>query len=238
MPAPSPSTTASAAAPQRVRIWDLPTRLFHWLLAASIVAMVVTAKIGGAAMNWHLLLGQAVLALLIFRLLWGVCGGHWSRFGQFLYGPARLMRYLRGQGEASDHAGHSPLGALSVWAMLAMLIAQVATGLLADDEIAFTGPLTRFVSGDTVAAATQYHAHWGQYLLYVLVGLHLLAIVYYAHRRRGLVQAMITGDKTMEPTVPSARDTAATRVLAAVLAVVASGLSWWIYQLGAGASAY
>ena len=93
-------------------------------------------------------------------------------------------------------------------------------------------------AGDTVAAATQYHAHWGQYLLYVLVGLHLLAIVYYAHRRRGLVQAMITGDKTMEPTVPSARDTAATRVLAAVLAVVASGLSWWIYQLGAGASAY
>lgn len=185
--------TAQGAAKHKVRIWDLPTRLFHWLLAATVIALVVTAKLGGNAMNWHLLLGHVMLALLLFRLLWGLVGGRWSRFASFIHAPSALLRHLRGQGAESDSAGHSPLGALSVLAMLAVLIAQVGSGLLSDDEIAFSGPLSRFVSGGTVAQATAYHAHWGQYLLYALVALHLLAIVFYAWRGRGLVRAMVTG---------------------------------------------
>lgn len=84
-----PATPASAL-PHKVRIWDLPTRLFHWLLAACIVALVITAKMGGNAMNWHLILGQVVLALLVFRILWGMVGGYWSRFGSFIPSPAAL----------------------------------------------------------------------------------------------------------------------------------------------------
>ncbi len=216
-----------------VRIWDLPTRLFHWLLAMAVVALVVTAKLGGNAMNWHLLLGHVVLALLIFRVLWGLIGGRWSRFGSFIPSPSGLWRHLRGQGRASDAAGHNPLGALSVLAMLAVLAAQVASGLLSDDEIAFSGPLSRFVSGDTVAQATAYHAHWGQYLLYGLVALHLLAIAFYSLRRRGLVRAMLTGDKHLPEAVPPSRDTASRRLLAALVAAVASGVAWWVQQLGA-----
>lgn len=230
MTQPAPLTPRS----HQVRIWDLPTRLFHWLLACAIVALVVTAKLGGNAMNWHLVLGQVVLALIIFRLLWGVGGGRWSRFAHFVHTPSALLRHLRGQGSVEEGAGHSPLGALSVFAMLLALVAQVATGLLSDDEIAFSGPLTRFASGDTVATATNYHAHWGQYLIYALVGLHLLAILGYSLRRKGLARAMVTGDKQLPSPVPAARDTAATRALAAALAVLSSGIAWWVNSLGAG----
>ncbi|MBN9325215.1 MAG: cytochrome b/b6 domain-containing protein, partial [Delftia acidovorans] len=106
------------------------------------------------------------------------------------------------------------------------------SGLLSDDEIAFSGPLSRFVSGDTVAQATAYHAHWGQYLLYALVALHLLAILFYAWRGRGLVRAMVTGDKHLPEPLPSSRDTAASRLLALVLALVAGAAAWWVQQLG------
>jgi cytochrome b len=142
------SATQAATEIHRIRIWDLPTRLFHWLLAICIVALVVTAKMGGNAMNWHLLLGQVVLALLIFRILWGLVGGYWSRFGSFIL-PAAMSRYIA----ALDHAGsrgHNPLGSLSVIAMLIVLMAQIASGLMSDDEIAFSGPLTRFVSGELI----------------------------------------------------------------------------------------
>jgi len=117
-----------------VRVWDLPTRVFHWLLALLIVGSIITAKIGGNAMQWHLRFGLMVLALLLFRLVWGFVGGHWSRFAAFLYSPRDLMAYLRGDAGPGGRfdVGHSPLGALSVFALLALLIAQVATGLVAD----------------------------------------------------------------------------------------------------------
>ena len=226
------NTTNASAGHARTRIWDLPTRLFHWLLASGIVAMVVTAKMGGNAMNWHLILGQVVLALLIFRVLWGLVGGYWSRFASFIPSPAALGRYLRGKVTAQDRAGHNPLGALSVLGMLLVLIAQVASGLLSDDEIAFSGPLTRFVSGETISKATHYHAHWGQYLIYALVALHLLAIAWYSLKGHKLVPAMVHGDKLLDTPVPAARDTLGTRLLAAALAVVSSALAWWVHQLG------
>ena len=229
-------TTSASALPHKVRIWDLPTRLFHWLLVICIAALVVTAKMGGNAMNWHLILGQVVLALLVFRILWGLVGGYWSRFGSFIPSPSALQRYLRGQSTAQDRAGHNPLGSLSVLAMLMVLIAQVASGLMSDDEIAFSGPLTRFVSGDLISQATGYHAHWGQYLIYGLVALHVLALIWYSFKGDKLVPAMVTGDKLLQEPVAASRDTAGSRALAAVLAVLASTLSWWIHQLGQSAA--
>lgn len=228
----TPTTSSASATSHQVRIWDLPTRLFHWLLAACIVALVVTAKMGGNAMNWHLILGQVVLALLIFRILWGLVGGYWSRFGSFIPSPAALGRYLRGASTTQDLAGHNPLGALSVIAMLIVLIAQIASGLMSDDEIAFSGPLTRFVSGDLISQATGYHAHWGQYLIYGLVALHLLAVIGYSIKGHKLVPAMVTGDKRLEDPVPTSRDSTGTRMLATALAVAASAISWWVHQLG------
>ena len=215
----------------RLRIWDLPTRLFHWLLAASVIALVVTAKMGGNAMEWHLRLGHVVLALLLFRVLWGFAGGYWSRFTSFIPSPARLLRYLKGQGSAADKAGHNPLGALSVLAMLVILSVQVATGLVSDDEIAFAGSLVRFVSGDTIAAATDWHKGWGQYLVYVIVGLHLLAIVGYSlFKREKLVPAMLHGDKLNLPQdLPASRDGLGALLPALCFAAACAVLAYWVW---------
>ncbi|HEX6364308.1 MAG TPA: cytochrome b/b6 domain-containing protein [Albitalea sp.] len=220
---------------QPTRVWDLPTRLFHWVLAGCAVGSVVTAKIGGNAMEWHLRLGYIVFTLLAFRLVWGLVGGRWSRFASFLYSPGALMRYVRGQSRHEEHheVGHSPLGALSVFGLLGMLALQVATGLVADDEIATTGPLIQFVSGRTSLVATAWHKGWGQGLVIGLALLHLAAVVYYAMRRgRDLVRPMISGDKALPPGVPAAADHAVARALAAAaLTLCAAGVAW-VVSLG------
>lgn len=218
-----------------VRVWDLPTRAFHWLLAAAVIGMVVTAKVGGNWMVWHLRLGHVVLALLLFRVLWGFVGGHWSRFSNFVYGPRALWRYLRGQAPAEHQMGHSPLGALSVFALLAALSLQVATGLMSDDEIAFFGPLVRFVDGSTVTQATDFHKALGQWLVLGLVALHVVAIlVYQFGKRQDLIGPMLHGDKTAPLPSPSARDGAAQRWLGVVLALLAATVAYLVHGLGAG----
>lgn len=227
---------SAAKAVNRVRVWDLPTRLFHWALAGCVVGAVATAKIGGNAMVWHMRLGYAVAALLIFRVVWGLVGGHWSRFASFVYGPAAYLRYLSGRARAEDRfeVGHNPLGALSVFAMLGWLALQVGSGLIADDEIATAGPLVRFVSSETSLSWTAHHKSWGQWLLFALVGLHLLAIVFYSWRKgRQLVAAMLGGDKEVPVATPPSRDSAMTRALAAVLALAAALLVYGLVSLGA-----
>ncbi len=216
-----------------VRIWDLPTRLFHWLLAACVIGLVVTGSVGGNWMNWHLRLGYAVLTLLLFRLVWGFIGGRWSRFASFVYAPSSLLAHLRGQSKPEHVAGHTPLGALSVFALLLVLAVQVGTGLVSDDEIAFFGPLARFVSADTAGAATSYHKDVGKLLVLALAGLHVLAILFYKLvKKQGLVRAMVVGDKALATPVPGARDTAATRLLALGVLVACGLVVAWLVQLG------
>lgn len=223
--------TASTGAPRAVRVWDLPTRLFHGALALCVVAAVISAKIGGNAMVWHLRLGYAVLALLVFRLLWGFVGGRWSRFTHFFYSPAAFWRYLRGQALPGDRfdVGHSPLGALAALAMLSWLALQVGSGLIADDEIATVGPLVRLASGETSLSWTAFHKHWGQWGVLLLVGLHLAAIAFYTLvKRRALLPAMWHGDKPLSGEMPPSQDGAASRLLALLLML---GCGYGVYRL-------
>lgn len=236
------STPRSAPVPTPVptRVWDLPTRLFHWLLAAAVLGSVISAKIGGNAMEWHFRFGYALLGLVAFRLLWGLVGGRWSRFASFLYAPGTLWRYVRGQSrpEERHEVGHSPLASLSVFALLAVLAVQLATGLVADDEIANIGPLNRFVSTDTGLAATGWHKDYGQWLLLGLVGLHLLAIAWYAWRRRlNLVGPMLLGDKPLPPGTPASADGWHQRGLALLLAALCGWGVWQVVLLGRAAYA-
>ena len=216
-----------------IRVWDLPTRLFHWTLVATTVALVVTAKVGGNAMQLHLNLGYFMLALLAFRLVWGLVGGHWSRFGSFFYTPGQIVRYLK---EKPESVGHSPSGALAVFALLTILLLQVTSGLMTDDEIAFSGSLTRVVSGDWIGLASWYHSDVGQYLLMGIVALHVSAIVFFvAVRKRSLVRPMVLGDKQMPQAAVSSKDSAGTRILALLVLLAVGGLAWWVAGVGAGA---
>jgi cytochrome b len=222
----------------RIRIWDLPTRTFHWALVVCVTGLIVTGKVGGEWLAWHFRLGFTVFALLLFRLVWGFIGGRWSRFSSFLYAPGTVLRYLRGQGDALHEMGHSPLGAGSVFMMLLVLAAQVGSGLFADDEIATTGPLARFVSTGTSLLLTSYHRHVGQWVILALVALHIGAIAYYRLAKgRNLVGPMIHGDKLMAnaglaaPTLASS-DGTSSRVMALILLGVCAGVVAWVVSLG------
>ena len=177
---------------RKILIWDLPTRLFHWLLVLAIVALVVTGKAGGSWMEWHGRLGLLVLGLLVFRLLWSVMGSTYARFAGFFPTPAKVAAYLRGQWHAP---GHNPLGACSVLALLAVPLFQALTGLVANDDIAFVGPLYDLVGRDLSNLATRWHLLAVNVLL-ALVALHVAAILFYAHiKKDNLVKPMVLGWK-------------------------------------------
>lgn len=199
----------------KVRVWDLPTRCFHWGLVVCFMGLITSAQIGGDAMAWHFRSGYAVLSLLLFRIIWGLVGGRWSRFTSFIYAPATILAYVKGRGLPEHTVGHNPLGSGSVFAMLGFLLLQVTTGLVSDDEIAYAGPLSKFVSNAVVSFATFYHAAIGKRVLIGLVVLHISAIVfYYLKKRQNLVLPMILGDKETDSAVMSSRDDLGSRTWA------------------------
>ncbi len=212
-----------------VRIWDLPTRLFHWALAICIVLGIVFVKIGGNAIQWHAYCGYTALALILFRVIWGFVGSQYARFANFVPSPARLIAFLRGQVDGG--LGHNPLGALSVIGLLLVVLIQALTGLFADDDIFFQGPLAKYVSNSTVALLTSIH-RFNQYLIFALVGLHIAAISYYYFiKRENLVGPMVTGDKLTDttPKVEEMVDSSGQRMLAlAIFLLIILGLYFLI----------
>jgi cytochrome b len=213
----------------RTRVWDLPTRVFHWALLIAVVSAFITAKIGGNAMLWHMRIGLFIGSLLLWRLMWGFVGGHYARFLNFLPHPGRAIAYLQGKADPAWTVGHNPLGALSVFALLAVLIGQVSTGLIADDEIANTGPLAKFVSLATALSATGWHKHYGEWVMLALVLMHVAAILFYTFgKKEKLVPAMWHGDKDLEQAAIASKDTAASRLTALGLWLACAGLMAWI----------
>ena len=217
------------------RVWDLPTRIFHWALFGLIVAMVATGLTGGNAMAWHFRFGYAVLSLLLFRLGWGLIGGRWSRFASFIYSPGTVLRYLRGQGRPEHSVGHNPLGAGSVFALLFFLFAQVGTGLFSDDDIAASGPLSKFVSNAMVRSLTGYHKNIGKYVLLALVLLHIAAIVFYlVKKKENLIGPMLHGDKSLANRVENSRDDGRSRALALAVFAICAALVATLVRLADG----
>ncbi len=211
----------AAETSRKIAIWDLPTRLFHWTLVALIGFSWWTAE--QHYDDLHIWSGLAVLSLLIFRILWGLVGSSTARFANFLRGPRAVLGYLQEQWHG---IGHSPLGALSVVALLGLTLVQVGLGLIASDEDGLMqGPLAHLVSPDTSEAAVELHDDLFDVLL-VFIGVHVAAIIFYKLRGKSLVRPMITGKGDAEPGVePMKPGNGWAAILCLILAI---GITRWI----------
>ena len=224
----SPATNTRAT-----RVWDLPTRIFHWSLLACFIGLVVTVNLGGNWMAWHFRFGYTVLSLLLFRIVWGLIGGRWSRFASFIYAPSAIIAYMKGRGKPEHSVGHNPMGSGSVFALLGILLLQVVSGFLSDDDIAFQGPFAKFISNARVGQATWYHKELGAKILFVLVGLHVAVIFYYLYKKKeNLILPMVQGDKQLAIVVQPSRDDASSRSVAAFVFALCAGVVWWLVGLG------
>jgi len=181
-------------------IWDWPIRVFHWSLVLAVTILFVTGKLGGNWMEWHKRTGYLVIGLIIFRVVWGFVGGHHARFANFVRGPKDIMDYVRDKVGAG--AGHNPLGALSVIAMLAVLAFQAGSGLFANDDIMLEGPYASMVGKEMSDWLTKLHKLNSNIIL-GLVGLHIAAIAFYFFRKKtNLIMPMLTGKKMLPSSVP------------------------------------
>ena len=201
----------------RILVWDLPTRLFHWLLFICVILSFVTGNIGGNAMDYHMLSGYAILVLLIFRLAWGFVGSRTARFSSFVKGPATVLAYvavLLQKKTEEPHLGHNPLGGWSIVAMLLVLLLQVATGLFANDDILTEGPLYAWVSKDTSDLLTWVHLI-NRFVLVALIAIHIFAIFFYFFfKHENLIGPMISGMKRWHT---AAENPAGSNLLAAAI---------------------
>jgi cytochrome b len=214
-----------------VLVWDLPTRLFHWLLVALVAASFASGKIGGNAMLYHEWCGEAILVLLIFRVAWGVVGSSPSRFRTFLAGPSTVLRYANTlfRRDGDHHLSHNPLGGWSVMAMLLALLIQAGTGLFANDDIATEGPLYKWVSKAASDRLTSIHL-FNQEVIIILVAVHVAAVLFHLiYKKENLITPMITGLKSWEGS-PKAEMTPAPVWRAALAAAVAAGAVYFLVR--------
>lgn len=209
-----------------IPVWDLPTRLFHWLLVLLVAGAWLSYKFGDVTMTWHKWNGYAVLTLLLFRLLWGCIGSSTARFADFIRGPFTVLGYLRG-GARAPSLGHNPAGGWSVLAMLGVLGMQAGAGLFTTDDIIVSGPLNFLVSSATADTLSSIH-RLGYYILLGLVTLHLAALAFHrlAHGEN-LVRAMITGRKRADHAPPGARAVMRPFWLAVLCLGLAAAIVWF-----------
>jgi cytochrome b len=225
---------APAASGEKIRVpvWDWPIRAFHWAITALMVVSVVTITIGGDAKLWHMRAGYALLALVLFRIVWGFVGPRHARFAGFVRGPGAVLAYLKdlSRGTKKVYVGHNPLGGWSVVALLALLLLQAGTGLFANDDVITEGPLARLVSKDLSDSITWFHRRNG-WALWTLVGIHVAAVLYYLLAlKEDLIRPMITGAKTLPPRFVDSGFGSARSGTAVVLLALAAFAVWWLVR--------
>jgi cytochrome b len=221
--APSGATRGTTEKPgRRVRVWDLPTRLFHWLGVALVAAAYATWRLNW--MDWHAWFGEALLALVLWRLIWGFLGSDTARFARFLASPRAALHHLAQirRREVDREVGHNPAGGWMVLLLLALLLGETLTGIYVGNDVADEGPLTELTPAPIANLITALHRWLWQALLAAVV-LHLLAIlVYAAVKRQNLLMPMVTGRKWLPASVPSPRMAGWVRALAALLCAAAA----------------
>ena len=211
-------------------VWDLPLRLFHWLLVTCMVAAYVTAKLGFDWMQWHFYLGYCTIGLLVFRILWGFFGPRHARFTNFIRSPSAVWLYLKGifKRGTPPSIGHNPVGGLMVLLMLVLVAIQAGTGLFTTDAIVWAGPYNPAVSESTASFLSTVH-NWNFNFIIGVVLLHVAAIVFYAfYKNQNLVVPMLHGHKPAT-LVPEHEAISHSQLLKAlVVSLVAAGLVYWL----------
>lgn len=180
-------------------IWDIPIRLFHWAIVITLCYSWYSMEIEGD-LGHHFLSGYIALGLILFRIVWGIIGSRYARFGSFIYKPSEISAYLKTffNREGGKYAGHNPLGGLSVLALLLVILIQTGTGMFADDEDYYFAPLNDYVSGSTAGRITEFHGVNAK-IIFGLAILHIVAILFYRlYKKENLITAMITGKKSDE----------------------------------------
>jgi cytochrome b len=214
----------SPAPPARVRVWDVPTRLTHWLVVLLVAFSWWTAET--SRMDWHRWSGYTLLGLVTFRIYWGLVGSSTAKFSEFVRGPRAIAGYLKGGWAVV--AGHNPLGALNVVALLALLVTQIALGLFAVDVDGIeSGPLSTYVSFEAGRAAAGWHEAVFN-LLTAFIALHIAAVVYYVFiRKQALMAAMVHGKRAFpEAQLQPMRPASALRLVIGI--VLAAGFTWMV----------
>jgi cytochrome b len=209
----------------KIKVWDIYIRVFHWLLLICILVSFISFRLD--EMDIHFISGHCVLALIIFRVIWGVIGSRTALFHSFIKGPGTILNYLQNPSSEKFKGmiGHSPIAALSVIAMLVVISVQVGTGLISDDEILLQGPLAQYVSSDLSYQATTYHGINAKLIIGLIV-LHLAAIAFYRFiKKDDIVKPMVTGQKRVSEdaaqNVPSLDEKKPIRAAMAILISIA-----------------
>ncbi len=182
-----------------IKVWDLPVRIVHWAMVVCLVTSIVTVKIGGNAMDWHVRSGIAMLVLVLFRVLWGFFGTRYSRFAGFVRGHGAVLEYARSmvRPRHATHVGHNPLGGWMVMLLLIALLIQAGTGLFSNDDIATDGPLVRYISKDLSDAIASFHRRHS-WVVIGLAAVHIAAVLMYlAVWKENLIRPMLTGIKRL-----------------------------------------
>lgn len=216
---------------QKVKVWDISIRIFHWTLAA-LIGFLWWSGTEGVQMDNHVLAGYAVLGLITYRVIWGFIGSHHARFINFVRSPIKALKSvpdLISVRSSSHHVGHNPVGGWMVIALILILLAQGISGLGTTDDIFIDGPLVAYLSDDMVYWLTDLHLTLPDYLI-ALVVLHLAAVLFHdTVKRERLIQAMITGVKKVPQSLAdSVQQSELPIARFLILVAVLSALGWWL----------
>jgi cytochrome b len=216
----------------KIRVWDIYIRTFHWLLLICILVSFISFRLD--EMDIHFISGHCVLALLIFRVIWGVIGSRTALFHTFIKGPGAVLSYVKNPSSEKFKGmiGHSPIAALSVIAMLGIISLQVATGLISDDEILLQGPLAKYVSGELSYQATTYHGINAKLIIGLIV-LHLAAIAFYRFiKKDDIVKPMVTGQKVVSEDYAEKAPSLDEKkpILAAMAIIVSIAIAYFVFN--------
>jgi cytochrome b len=224
----------SEATRARVAVWDLPVRIVHWWIVVLLAGLVATGLAGNEWLQWHMRFGQAMLALVVFRTLWGFVGSRNARFAAFLYRPKDVARYARTAFRRyQPHSTHNPLGGWMVVLLLGALLLQAVTGLFTTDDILWSGPLAEKVAESTSATLSSIHRRFW-WVLVALSALHIGAVLtYLVLLKENLIGPMVHGRKRLPEGIGDPADASASTVKAGLLLVACGVATWYLLNVAA-----